>query len=207
VQALIARIERLEQALGGRAPAPAPQPAQQGKADREPAASAGPDSSPPEPPRAGATPPERAMARAEAAAAVAASAVADSEPVNGLAIDLDHLQSLWPAAVEAVREENAMVGALLADARPAAIDGARLTIAFPDGAAFSKKKAENNRGLLAKALRDLTGESVELEYELGGGEGGAEGEADASSSLTEEQLLERLKEEFGATEVFDDEES
>jgi hypothetical protein len=117
------------------------------------------------------------------------------------------VRSLWPAAVEAVREENAMVGALLAEARPTELDGVRLTVTFAAGAAFSKKKAENNRALLVKALRDLTGQSLEPIYELREGEGGADDEPEASSSMDEEQLLERLKQEFGATEVFDTEES
>ncbi|HEX6457879.1 MAG TPA: DNA polymerase III subunit gamma/tau [Thermoleophilaceae bacterium] len=194
VQALMARIDRLEQALGGRAPAPAPAapPARESKPDPAPA--------PPEPPRA--------AVRPEAAtAAVASTAVAEPEPepVAAMSVDLQHLQSLWPAAVEAVREENAMVGALLADARPAELEGNCLTVAFAEGATFSKKKAENNRALLAKALRDLTGNSLELVYELRDGENGHAGYSEASSSIDEEELLERLKQEFGATEVFDDE--
>jgi DNA polymerase III subunit gamma/tau len=216
VQALMARIERLEQALGGRVPAaasPQPRSAEPSPPPEPPEA----DSAVPEPPRATATPPERAMARAEAAAAVAASAVAEPEPepepdpqpepVGAPAIDIEHLRTLWPAAVESVRAENAMVGALLAEARPLELEAGHLTVAFPEGATFSKKKAENNRVLLAKALRDLTGHSLELLYELRDGEGGADGSTDASSSMDEEQLLERLKQEFGATEVFDDEES
>jgi len=184
VQALMARIERLEQALGGRAPAPAPPK---------------PPAPKPEPPRA-------------AAANGAPASMAEPEPDPPPAtrppppgVDLEHIQSLWPAAVEAVREENAMVGALLAEARPAELEGISLTVAFAEGAAFSKKKAENNRALLAKALRDLTGNSLELIYELRDGVEGHAGYSEASSSMDEEQLLERLKQEFGATEVFDDE--
>ncbi len=212
VQALMARIERLEQALGGRAPAPAAPEAP--KPQSEPAPEAAPEPAAPEPPRAAATPPERALARAEAGAAVAAAEPqpqpepeAEAEPVGALPVDLEHVRSLWPAAVEAVREENAMVGALLADARPVELEGQRLTVAFAEGATFSKKKAENNRALLAKAMRDLTGHSLELVYELRDGQGLGEGEPEASSSMDEEQLLERLKQEFGATEVFDTEES
>ncbi len=191
VQALMARIERLEQALGGRAPAPPAPPVQQ----QQP--------KPPEPPRAAA-----AVAAPAAIAEPEPAPEPEPEPVTATAtlpIDLEHLQSLWPAAVEAVREENAMVGALLADARPAELDGNCLTVAFAEGAAFSKKKAENNRALLAKALRDLTGHSLELIYELRDGESGHAGYSEASSSMDEEELLERLKQEFGATEVFEDE--
>jgi DNA polymerase III subunit gamma/tau len=213
LQALMARVERLEQsAPGSRSPARAepqtpPEVAPQPERRMEPEAAA------PEPPQATATPPERAAARAEAAAtaAVASTAVAEPEPepepdpAAAPPIDLDQLLALWPTAVETVRAENAMVGALLADARPSELDGERLTVAFAEGAAFSKKKAEANRGLLATALRGLTGHSLELVYELRDGEGGEEDDQDLSG-LSEEELLERLTQDFGATEVLDHEE-
>jgi hypothetical protein len=78
-------------------------------------------------------------------------------------------------------------------------------VAFAEGAAFSKKKAEANRGLLATALRGLTGHSLELVYELRDGEGPEEADQDLSG-LSEEELLERLTQDFGATEVLDHEE-
>jgi DNA polymerase III subunit gamma/tau len=211
VQALMARIERLEQALGGRGAAPAapvepkrqPEPAQ----PPEPPAQ---DAAPPEPPRAAATPPERAVARAEAAAAVAASATAvaepapqaDPEPEPQQAIDFDQLKALWPAVVEAVCEENQMVGAYLANGRPRSLEGGRLVIDFATESDFAKKTVERKRELPVKALRVLTGQSLEVVYELRDGDS-----PEASSSMDEEQLLERLKQEFGATEVFDTEES
>jgi DNA polymerase III subunit gamma/tau len=211
VQALMARIERLEQALGGRGPAPVapvepsrqPEPAQ----PPEPPAQ---DVAPPEPPRAAATPPERAVARAEAAAAVAASATAvaepapqpDPEPEPQQAIDFDQLKALWPAVVEAVCEENQMVGAYLANGRPRSLEGGRLVIDFATESDFAKKTVERKRELPVKALRVLTGQSLEVVYELRDGDS-----PEASSSMDEEQLLERLKQEFGATEVFDTEES
>jgi DNA polymerase III subunit gamma/tau len=211
VQALMARIERLEQALGGRGAAPVapvepkrqPEPAQ----PPEPPAQ---DAEPPEPPRAAATPPERAVARAEAAAAVAASATAvaepapqpDPEPEPQQAIDFDQLKALWPAVVEAVCEENQMVGAYLANGRPRSLEGGRLVIDFATESDFAKKTVERKRELPVKALRVLTGQSLEVVYELRDGDS-----PEASSSMDEEQLLERLKQEFGATEVFDTEES
>jgi DNA polymerase III subunit gamma/tau len=211
VQALMARIERLEQALGGRGAAPAapvepkrqPEPAQ----PPEPSAQ---DAAPPEPPRAAATPPERAVARAEAAAAVAASATAvaepapqpDPEPEPQQAIDFDQLKALWPAVVQAVCEENQMVGAYLANGRPRSLEGGRLVIDFATESDFAKKTVERKRELPVKALRVLTGQSLEVVYELRDGDS-----PEASSSMDEEQLLERLKQEFGATEVFDTEES
>jgi hypothetical protein len=96
-----------------------------------------------------------------------------------------------------------MVGAYLANGRPHVLDGSRLTVEFGIESDFAKKTVERKRELPVKALRTLTGHSLDIVYEL------REGELDAesSSSMDEEQLLERLKQEFGATEVFDDEES
>jgi DNA polymerase III subunit gamma/tau len=211
VQALMARIERLEQALGGRAPAPAAPESPRREQPEAPAATPETDSAAPSEPRGTASPPERAVARAEAAAAVAASAVIEPEPQPGREseaqpapdFDIDQLKALWPAVVEAVCEENQMVGAYLANGRPQALDGGRLTVEFAIESDFAKKTVERKRELPVKALRTLTGQSLEIVYELRDGEL----DAQASSSMDEEQLLERLKQEFGATEVFDDEES
>jgi DNA polymerase-3 subunit gamma/tau len=216
LQALMARVERLEQSAGGRAPA-RPEPQTPPEVAPQPERRTEPEAAAPEPPRAAATPPERAAARAEAAAtaSVASTAVVEPEsepesqpqpdPAAAPPLDLEQLRTLWPTAVETVRTENGMVGALLADARPIELEGERLTVAFAEGAAFSKKKAEANRGLLATALRGLTGHSLELVYELRDGEGPEEADQDLSG-LSEEELLERLTQDFGATEVLDHEE-
>ena len=113
--------------------------------------------------------------------------------------ELERLRTLWPAACEAVREENAMVGALLAHAAPMAVEGGRLTVAFPADAAFSKKKAEANRDLVQTAIRGLTGHTLSVVYELSG-----DAHPDEVVSLSEEELIERLRDELGAEEVFED---
>ncbi|MBA2342408.1 MAG: hypothetical protein H0V85_02975, partial [Thermoleophilaceae bacterium] len=121
----------------------------------------------------------------------------EPDPVE---LDLERLVAIWPAAVDAVTAQNAMVGALLGEARPAEIEGDRLVVAFPEDASFSKKKAESNRELLHGALRSLTGCSLTVVYELNG-----EVAAPASRLLAEDELLARLKGEFDAEEVFEDE--
>ena len=147
--------------------------------------------------------------------AITATAAASTPTPSGVvatvdapheALDLDHLQALWPAAVDTVRVENGLVGALIAEARPAALDGDRLTIAFPTTAEFSKRKAEGdaNRSLLQTTLRGLTGRSLQLVYELSG-------EVDpgpaGGPTLSEQELLDRLKAEFEAEEVAGDPET
>ena len=111
------------------------------------------------------------------------------------------MRSLWPAAVDAVRAENAMVAALLGEARATALAGTELTVSFPEGAEFSRKKAEANRALLQTALRGLTGSSLSIVFDLSAPPP-AEGEL--PPPMSEDELLDRLKAEFQAEEVFDD---
>jgi DNA polymerase III subunit gamma/tau len=194
LQALAARVERLEQTQGGGNSAPAraaptkpPEVAPQPERQSEP--------EPPAPPRAAATPPERAVQRTEAAAV---AAVADTAPAP--AMDLDQLKSLWPAVIEAVCEENQMVGASLANARPLGLEGSQLTVVFGEESAFAKKTVERKRELPAKALRTITGHPFDITYEV------RDGEPVAAEGISEVDLLERLRQDFGATEVLDSEE-
>ncbi len=143
---------------------------------------------------------------AAAAGSVAAVAVqpeaapsAKPAPATAVELDLDQLRALWPGITDQVREQNAMVAACLEAARPSALEGDRLTISFPAFAGFSRKTVERNRELVQTSLRALTGHSLALAYELS-----EDGEDDAAAGLTAEELIERLKQEYGATEVFDD---
>ena len=61
--------------------------------------------------------------------------------------------ALWPAVGEAVAEENGDARRGARAARPVALEGERLTVAFPADAAFVKKKAEANRELVQQAVR------------------------------------------------------
>jgi DNA polymerase-3 subunit gamma/tau len=198
LQALAARVERLEQSVGGNAQPPRPQPQTPPEVAPQPERRTQPE--PPTPPRAAATPPERAAQRTEAAAVAAVADTAVAEPTAAPALDLDQLKSLWPAVVDAVCEENQMVGASLAGGRPLAIDGNQLTVVFGEESAFAKKTVERKRELPAKALRTLTGYAFDITYEL------RDGEQPESEGLSEEELLERLRQDFGATEVIDSEE-
>ena len=124
---------------------------------------------------------------------------APAAPTSSGALDLEQLRSLWPAVAEAVSEENGMLGAALGDATPIAVEGERLTVTFPTEASFAKKKAEQGRTIVERALHGLTGRGLVVAYELGG-----DGPA-GPVTLTEEELIERLKSGFAAEEVFEDE--
>jgi DNA polymerase-3 subunit gamma/tau len=127
------------------------------------------------------------------------------EPAPGAitATDLESLRALWPAVVDVVRAGNALIGALIADARPAAVDGEDLMVAFASSAAFLKKKAEHpdNRAIVTDALRQVTGGRWRLSYEL------LEVDADPSPEQrtpTEEEWVRRFMEEFDAEELLNE---
>lgn len=216
IKALMFRIEQLEAriAAGGGAAAPAAPAAATPEAAAQPAAAPPATAAPPTatPPEATAPAPrEQPPAEAQPASAPAASqapaqtAVApqpqEPAPADAAAgaIDLEQLRTLWPAIAEAVREENGMLGAALGDAKPVSMEGQRLTITFPAEASFAKKKAEQGRTIVERALHGLTGRGLVVAYELGGDA------AEGPITLTEEELIERLKSELAAEEVFEDE--
>jgi DNA polymerase-3 subunit gamma/tau len=185
LQALMFRIEQLEARLGGAASA-----APEATAEAAPAA----------PPPPAPAPARSASGGGPAAAAVAAEPEQEAEPVVVGAVELEQLQAIWPAVAEAVTEENAMLGAALGAARPMAVEGERMTVAFPPDAAFVKKKAEANRDVVQRVLRGLTGHSLGIVYEL------REDAAPAGPQLLgEAELIERLRAEFAAEEVFEEE--
>jgi DNA polymerase-3 subunit gamma/tau len=192
IQALLFRIEQLEKQLSGaevRSPADAP------------AAPAPRAQEPPSPPPA----PKSPVTAPATAAAVATDPEEEAAPAPVTDLDLDRVRALWPAVVDEVCKENQMVGAFLQEARPATLDDGRLTVCFAPGAGFSKKKVESNRQLVQGAVRTLTGAAVDIRYELS--ELPADEEPVASpalAALSEEELLERLKQEFGAKEIFDE---
>jgi hypothetical protein len=117
-------------------------------------------------------------------------------------LDLERIQALWPAVATAVRERNGMVGALLAEAQPTALETGRLVVAFHEEATFHKKKAEANRALVLEALHGLTGRELSVAFELSG-----EAAPAGPVTLSEDELVERLRSDFGAVEVFEDDQS
>jgi DNA polymerase-3 subunit gamma/tau len=201
-KALLARIERLENALSaGAVPPPAP-----GATPPEPT-SAEPEPGPVEPDPRAAQPEPAPAAPVPAPPAAAQPETAPAEPVRTPPADvtpeLETLVEAWPAVVEYVRQGNAMIAATLEAARPAALSAGALTLAFPSGAAFFKRKAEQDdaRRAATEAVRSVIGAKLVLRYELSD-EGPAI--ADGEPNLTGEELVRRFMEEFDAEEVLDD---
>jgi DNA polymerase III subunit gamma/tau len=185
MSALLARIERLERGGSGG-----------GRLRAAPAAEATPALSTSEPtPRNGSL-----VEPAEPAAELGTDP--GPAPESDSALELDDATACWPAVVDLVRAENAMLAALLSDARPVAVKERELTLAFPGGAAFLKRKAEqeDHRRVAGEALKAVTGRRLALRYELRDDEEEPEGE----QVLSGEELVRRFMEEFDAEEVLED---
>ncbi len=170
-KALLARIERLEQG------APAPAPAEAMMTTEAPAMAPEPE------------------VVSEPVAVTAARAV---PAAPAAAPDLAFIEELWPAVIDAIREEHQLVAVSVGDARPTALQGGELTLTFPPDKGFQRRKAESTEGrqLIVNAVRSLTGAGVSLAFtsgELPDSGGG-------TAVLSEEDLVDRLRAEFDAVD-------
>jgi DNA polymerase-3 subunit gamma/tau len=126
------------------------------------------------------------------------------EPVAAVPRDIESVYALWPAVVDLVRSEHALLGAVIGEARPVEVDGEELTLAYPFSAEFYKKKAEDpaNRAAVGEALGALAGGRWRLRYELRDTPEPAEGEV--RGGPTEDEWVARFIDEFDAEELTDD---
>ncbi|MFL5844451.1 MAG: DNA polymerase III subunit gamma/tau [Solirubrobacteraceae bacterium] len=200
-RALLARIERLEGALaGGARPAPAPQPV----AAPAPVVQAPTPTPAPAPPVAEARPepvatpaPEPAVQEPEPEAIAAPVATMARET------DLDGIVAVWPAVLDALRDENMALAAALAQGRPVELDGKELIVAFRQSDSFKRRKAESQSQLVGNAVRELSGASLRLKFEE---RDLADTDEAPTPAPTGDDLINRLKSEFDAEEILPHEE-
>jgi DNA polymerase III subunit gamma/tau len=226
MRALLARIERLERGGGGAAPAPllpAERVASGGSADggEDAGARGAPGAPQPGAPSAGDPPPAveneslapgaeeaprtlRSVAPSVAVELATAEATEPQVQAGPAAAprDLESLRALWPAVVELVRGENALLGALIAEAQPVEIEAEDLTVAFASSKPFLRKKASVplNRAAVTEALRAVTGLRWRLSFELSDALGESQGQS-SEPARSEEEWVRRVMEEFDAEEV------
>jgi DNA polymerase-3 subunit gamma/tau len=130
--------------------------------------------------------------------------VPNATPQPERVLALETAVASWPAVVDVVRNGNLMLAALLADACPVSVGERALTVAFPAGADFLKRKAEQDdyRRVAAEAFRTVTGHALTLRYELRENE--PQQEQRTEPVLSGEELVRRFLEEFDAEEILDD---
>jgi DNA polymerase-3 subunit gamma/tau len=129
-------------------------------------------------------------------------------PTNGASTEVQDIHRIWPAVIELVRGGNAMLGVLLESARPTSMTERELVLSFPAEAAFYKRKAEQDdyRRTTAEAVRNVTGRSLTLRYELSDAPPhAAEDEPMAEvTPMSDDELVQKFVDEFGAEEILED---
>ena len=209
-EGLARRLERLEQ--GAQPVAPPPMPESVGgdaggtggrirsapvgvppEPAATPAANAGEDSRPPDE-----VPPEPGHAPDIESAPVLEPPTADGpEP-----FDLDRLQQVWPAVLDSLgTSASGIVASYFDGTRPASLDEAKLTIAFPADAGFNRRNAERTecREQMAAAVQSVTGDRYAIEYTSL--ESGAPAPEPESEVMDEQDFVARVKSDFNAEEV------
>jgi DNA polymerase III subunit gamma/tau len=141
----------------------------------------------------------------------AISAVSDNTSARDTTgTGLEDMTKMWPAVVELVRGGNAMLGVILEGASPSAVTERELVVSFPSEAAFYKRKAEQDdyRRATAEAVRNVTGSTLTLRFELSEAPTGADGAEAAPdptpTPMSDEELVQRFVDEFGAEEILQD---
>jgi DNA polymerase III subunit gamma/tau len=190
-EALLRRIEALEARTGegaGGSPSGTPEPFL-GSVETPPGPPSGNEPTQSEP--AQEEPPENRATATTTAATVT--------------VEVGRVVELWPAVVDHLRDSGEeMLSTLFGGARPLAIDDQRslLRIGFPSSAKFNKRKAEApaNMERMTEAVTAIVGVRLRPAYELIEDDGPAEG-AEPAAEMSEEDLVELIKDKFDASEV------
>jgi hypothetical protein len=97
-----------------------------------------------------------------------------------------------------------MLAGALEACRPVAVEDRELTLAFPEGASFLKRKAEQDehRRVAIDAVKSVTGQRLALKFELRKLD--ADDAASGPEVLSGDELVRRFMEEFDAEEILDD---
>jgi DNA polymerase III subunit gamma/tau len=144
---------------------------------------------------------ERSGSAAPSAESRQAEEPAPTPPASAPPVELEQLQDAWQRAViPAVEQRSIPTASVLREAHPSGLAGDTLTLEFPATAAFHRNLAEEpkNATLLADALYEVTGRRFAVAFEVG--ENG-EGEPQEQRKLSEEELVEEIKQTFDAREV------
>jgi DNA polymerase-3 subunit gamma/tau len=135
----------------------------------------------------------------------------NSEPEDAVAtatVEIDRVVELWPAVVEHLRDSgSAMLSTLFDEARPLGIDEERsmVRIGFPGSAKFNKKKAEASANVerMTEAIGVVVGTRMRPAYELIEEDVPAAA-PEESTEMTEEEMVDLIKDNFDASEVVSD---
>jgi hypothetical protein len=114
----------------------------------------------------------------------------------------------WPTAIATLNEASPRLGAALENARPERIEDHRLVLAFAQSSSFLRNSAEKpaSRETIAKHIADATGFLFAIDTELLPDDqfahiAAAVAAGEPGVGIDKDELIERLKKEFDATEM------
>jgi hypothetical protein len=116
-------------------------------------------------------------------------------------LELEQLQDAWQRAViPAVEQRSIPTASVLREAHPSELAGDTLTVEFPATASFHRNLAEEPKHArpLVEALHEVTGRRFALAFVV---DENGEPEQEEQRPLSEEELVEELKQTFDAREV------
>ncbi|HEV2753665.1 MAG TPA: DNA polymerase III subunit gamma/tau [Solirubrobacteraceae bacterium] len=121
-------------------------------------------------------------------------------------LDLPALRDAWPAVLDFLRAEKGFLASCVEKAALVELDQGVLTAAFPADDDFIRRKCEQEpaRAAVAQAVQEVTGARVRMAYELREPDQLPDGGPAAPEPPSEEEVLARLKQELGATEIVPD---
>lgn len=110
---------------------------------------------------------------------------------------------VWPAVLDRLLQSAPALAATYEGARPIALEDLALTIGFPPGSTFNKRKAEtpDKRELLADAVEGVLGARLRPLYVLLDEDDPPAPGDSAEHDVDHDTLVEKLKSEFNAEEV------
>jgi DNA polymerase III subunit gamma/tau len=140
---------------------------------------------------------------AEAPPAARAEVPAAAGPAAGGELSLEDVQGAWSTVLQKLAETAPALAATFEGARPVSFEDRALTVGFPPANSFNKRKAESpeRREAVAAAFEQVLGEALRPSYVVLDGEAPPDTPAPGGEEIDEEELLQRLKNEFDAEEV------
>ncbi|MGQ0718585.1 MAG: DNA polymerase III subunit gamma and tau [Pseudonocardiales bacterium] len=146
----------------------------------------------PEPPSRPARPADPPVAQAPVAQApVASEAQRDAAPDQ---IDAAAVRRVWPALLDAVREQSRTTQVLLSNATASSVQGATLVLTLPNAPLARRLGDERNVELIRAALRAVLGVDWQVRCEHADGDAGSRGAQPQSQPTTQPRPPQRSAE-------------
>lgn len=119
---------------------------------------------------------------------------------RGRGIDLEKVKRAWPVILQRVKEKKISTYALLLECQPREVSEGKIVLEFEACAGFHKDEVEKetNIEILKEAFKEVLGEEISVACVLGGEEESEDQPKEANNNLSNQHLLEMLKDSFQA---------